>query len=66
MEDVFSEGIVRFHLQQTCEKDGLRSFCRKHDLDPGNVSNIINGNKDMIDSVAIALGYRPVRMYRKP
>lgn len=64
-ETVISEAIVIYHLEQLCKEQGLRRFCKKHELDPGNVSNIINGNKAMIESVARALGYEPIAMYEK-
>ncbi len=52
-----STNILIFILKGKCEDIGLRKFCRKNNLDEGNVSNIINGKKNMLPSVAQALGY---------
>ena len=65
-EDIlFSSGIVAFHLEMECKDNGLRKFCRKHDLDPGNVSKIINGERPMSQAVAECLGYKHVVRWRK-
>lgn len=45
------------------ERDGLRSFCRKHSLDPGNVSNVLNLKKPMQPAIANALGFVEVKRY---
>ena len=52
-------------LKNTTKKHGLRKWCREHDLDPGNVSNIINLKKPMQRKVANALGFIPVTYYRR-
>lgn len=58
-----NEYVIRERLKRTCDDMGLREFCRRNNLDAGNVSNIINDNKIMIDSVAKVLGYEPIKMY---
>jgi len=50
-------------LIDAVERDGLRAFCRKHYLDPGNVSNVLNLNKPMQPAIANALGYIEVKRY---
>jgi len=52
-----STNILIFILKGRCKEIGLRRFSRKNNLDEGNVSNIINGKKKMIPSVAQSLGY---------
>ncbi len=51
-------------LEVEC-KNGLRVFCRKHNLNAGNVSKIINKKRNMIDSVASALGYKKRIIYER-
>ena len=62
---LFSEGILVFQLKAECDSVGLRKFCRKHDLDHGNVSKIINGNRPMTEKVAAVMGYTPVLKWLK-
>lgn len=63
--DLYLENTVLYELKKTCEKEGLRVFCRKYDLDPGNVSNIINGKRVVTMTIGRIFGYEPVFMWRK-
>lgn len=56
---------IRLMLEEVCKRDGLREFSRRHKLDPGNVSNMINNGKPIGVSVASALGFSPVRAFRR-
>lgn len=58
-----SAAEVHAKLVQTVNKTGLREFCRQHDLDPGNVSNVANLKKPMQAGIAKALGYEQVTVY---
>ena len=50
-------------LHKEINKHGLRQFCRKHNLNPGNVSNVASLNRPMQPSIAKALGYETVTRY---
>lgn len=58
--------VVLTKLRLLCAEKGLRAFCRLHNLDPGNVSNILKGKKNLTRKVAAAAGYRMVVMYIEP
>ena len=64
-DTLFSSGMVAFLLEAECKKQGLRKFCRKHDLDPGNVSKIISGGRPMSQAVAKVLGFDLAVKWRK-
>lgn len=61
----FSEDVIRLHLKEKCEEVGLREFCRKNDLDAGNVSKVINGKKPMQEKIAKSIGFRKITIYEQ-
>ena len=63
--DFISEDILIYMLKAKCKGSGLRKFCKLTDLDPGNVSNVINGKRCMQNKIAAALGYEPIFMYQR-
>ena len=44
-------------LKKQTEEIGLREYCRRHQLDAGNLSNILNENKSLTQQVANSVGY---------
>lgn len=59
------EEAVRELLAHEVKENGLCTWCKRHHLDPGNVSNILSGRKRMHHQVAIALGFKPVTYYEE-
>ena len=65
-EDTYSDALTILSiLKNTIKKHGLRKWCRQHDLDPGNVSNIASMKKPIQRKVVNALGFEQVTFYRR-
>jgi len=64
-ETIVSEDILASNLREACKREGLREFCRKHSLDPGNVSNVCRGKRRMQKKMAEALGWTQRMMYAR-
>ena len=62
MPTVNEETLVHI-LRNKVIKEGLRPWCKQVGLDPGNVSNVMNKNRPMQDSIAKALGFEPMKFY---
>lgn len=61
---LLSPSRLVFLLTHRVRREGLRAFSRAHDLDPGNVSAVLNLRKPMQRKIARALGYDEVKAYR--
>ena len=62
---MITEEELRAMLKAKCDEMGLREFCRQTQLDPGNVSNMINGNRCLSMRAGSVLGYDPVFMWKR-
>lgn len=60
---LLSDDDLLFQLEHVTRREGLRSFCRSHQLDAGNVSNVLARKRPMQKSIAQALGYKKVNGY---
>ena len=60
---MITEDLVVMFLRGIVHEKGLREFCRQKKIDPGDVSNILSGKRQMQKKIAEALGYRTMRMY---
>lgn len=61
---LLSESMVKFLLIEKIEEKGLRAFCREHNLDAGNVSNVVNGKRKVQKAMAEAIGLEEITMYQ--
>lgn len=52
-----SEESVIASLRRRVQIEGLRPFCRRNNLNPGNVCNILSRKRPMQRKVAKAIGF---------
>ena len=52
-------------LSEAVKKEGLNKFCKKHNLGPVCVSNMLTHRRPLSEDVIQAIGYKRVTVYQK-